>query len=293
MTRPLVVEAMRGLGDTIFQRPFIRAAAARGPVWIETPWPELYSDLPVQFVRMTTPLRTQARNLARQAPERWSQAPADSQRVVMGYGRELRRRSIVEALEAKLPLDGEPFRFDLPPELSRPWLAESRPIALIRPVTLRREWKNEARNPHPAYVSRLAARLMDTHHVISVADLEGSAEYLAGQPVPAHTRFERGELDVSLLLRLIAQADVAIGGVGFLVPAAIALQTRAYIVLGGQGGHNGPDKITDPRMNLDRIGFARPVNLCPCDRMLHRCDKRISNLEGGFTAWATSQGLSI
>ena len=285
LTRPIVVEAMKGLGDSIYQRPFIRAAADRGPVWVETPWPELYTDLGVQFAPMTTPLRTQAENLARQDRSRFSRPPADAVRVRMGYGRDLARSSILRSLERQLPLDGSPLVFDLPAELSRPWLATERPIALVRPVTVRAEWRNEARNPIPLYVEQCAEALTQTHHVVSVASLKAGAEWLAGSPVAAASRFERGELDVSLMLRLIAQADVVIGGVGFLLPAALALRSRAFIILGGHGAHNAPEKTTDPRLDLSRLGFARPDRFCICDKMLHRCEKTISNLEGRFRTW--------
>jgi hypothetical protein len=293
VTTPILVEAMKGLGDSIYQRPFIRAAAARGPVWIATPWPELYSDLPVQFAPMVTILRTQARNLARQSPDRFSAPPRHARRVRMGYGHKLSRSSIIRCLEENLPLDGAELVFDLPAELRRPWLAGRRPIALVRPVTVRSEWRNEARNPLPAYVSRLAARLMASHHVITVADLQPGAEWLDGPPVPAHTRFERGELDVSLLMRLIAQADLVIGGVGFLLPAAIAQATPAFIVQGGHGAHNAPERITDPRLDTSRIGFARPDRFCVCDKMLHRCEKTISDLDERFETWARALSLKV
>lgn len=292
MTRPIVVEAMKGLGDSIYQRPFVRAAAERGPVWIETPWPELYSDLGVRFAPVATNLRTQARNLRRQPKSLFSKIPENARRVRLGYGRDLSRTSIVRALEAQLPLEGAPLVFDLPPELSRPWIATSRPIAFVRPVTVRSEWRNEARNPHPVYVAELARRLMDTHCVISVADLQPGAEWLAGAGVEAHIRFERGQLDVTLLLRLLAQSALAIGGVGFLVPAALATRTPAFIVQGGHGLHNGPDKITDPRLDTSRLGFARPDRFCVCDKMLHRCDKTISNLDGKFSEWTRALSLS-
>lgn len=293
MSDPIVIEAMKGLGDTIYQRPFVRAAAARGPVWIETPWPELYSDLPVRFAPMTTVLRTQARNLARHDKARFSRPPRGARRVRMGYGRDLSRSSIIRCLEAQLPLDGAELVFDLPPELSTPWLAASRPLAFVRPVTVREEWRNEARNPIPHYVAELAERLSETHHVVSIADLAPRAEWLAGGPIGAHQRFEKGELDVSLMLRLLAQSAVAVGGVGFLLPAAIALRTPAFIVQGGHGGHNAPERILDPRLDTSRIGFARPDRYCVCDKMLHGCNKTISGLDERFAAWATQQRIAL
>ena len=47
----MIVRGMKGLGDNIYQRAFVKRLP--GPVYLETPWPELYEDLPgVKFVRL-------------------------------------------------------------------------------------------------------------------------------------------------------------------------------------------------------------------------------------------------
>ncbi|HSV22880.1 MAG TPA: hypothetical protein VLJ17_07615, partial [Xanthobacteraceae bacterium] len=68
------------------------------------------------------------------------------------------------------------FVFDLP-DIGPPPLSD-RKIALIRPVTVRREWANTARNPIPSYVNDIAAALMETHCVVVVADLQDDEEWL-------------------------------------------------------------------------------------------------------------------
>src|SRR5262245_9263081 len=50
---PLLVRGMWGLGDNCYARPFVRAAAEKYDVWLETPWPELYEDIELRFVRGT------------------------------------------------------------------------------------------------------------------------------------------------------------------------------------------------------------------------------------------------
>ena len=71
----VLIRGMYGLGDNCYSRPFVRAATARYQVWLDTPWPELYQDLDLRFVRGTRKLRTQLANMARQPADRWSRPP--------------------------------------------------------------------------------------------------------------------------------------------------------------------------------------------------------------------------
>lgn len=281
---PLFVDGMRGLGDNIYQRPFVAAAAQVRRVWISTPWPELYADLPVRFVKTNTELRTQAENEARQPADRWSDPPAHAVRVRPSYaGEALRRGSIFRAMERAFGI--RPAAFDLPDMGPSP-VTSKRPVAVIRPVTVRREWRNEARNPRPEYLYWIARQLRRTHHVVVVAHLKSGEEWPDGELPAHHQALTAGELDVRQMLALVRDADVSVGGVGWLVPAAVALKARAFIVLGGQGGHNSPDKITDPRMDVSRIGWATPAAYCRCDAMLHRCNKLIPDLAAQWAGFA-------
>ena len=70
MKPSLLIRGQWGLGDNIFARPIVRACVAKYDVWLETPWPELFEDLPIRFVAARRDLRTQMRNVARQSPAR-------------------------------------------------------------------------------------------------------------------------------------------------------------------------------------------------------------------------------
>jgi len=293
---PLIINSNWGLGDNIFQRPFVRAAAASSTVYMDTPWPELYADLPIKFIRNPKRegrLRTQTKNVKRQPEWFWEPRPKVAQEISLSYGHAiLQGRSIVRAIERNLPLKGAPFRFDLPELGGHRFEHSTRPIAIVRPVTLRREWFNEARNPRPEYLKRIADRLMDTHHVVSIADLRIAEEWLVDPVPPAHERLHNGELDVRELLAIVRDADAIIGGVGWIVPASIALKTDCFVILGGMGSHNSPAMITDPRMDLSRLGFATPDRFCACSNMRHRCDKTISNLDAQFEKWLDQLGAT-
>jgi hypothetical protein len=258
-------------------------------VQLETPWPELYVDLDIKFVRGTRKLRTQQKNIARQQPELWSQPKNAIREIKINYT-ELASSSIIRAMERRwsvLKVKFDPALFDLPDMGPSP-VTSDRPIAVIRPVTVRTEWRNEARNPRPEYLAVLAAELMATHTVVAVADLAPGQEWAIGELPPAHHHFLFGELGVRELLALVRDADLVLGGVGWIVPAGLALKVKTFIVLGGHGGHNAPAKITDPRLDLSRIGFAIPERFCRCSNMLHKCDKTIADPLGQFHRWSRS-----
>ena len=283
---------MRGLGDNIYQRAFVRVLAEQRPVYLRTPWPELYEDLPaVHFVRDETPLRTQAKNLARQDASRWSPAPERCipRRIAYGAGH-LRQGSIVDAM--RLGFKCEPGTFDLPATGESLPFASDRPIAVVRPVTARREWLNVARNPRPEYVAEIAASLLALgYFVVSVADVADGAEWFVGDPPPCTIALHSGELSVRQLFTLIRTASVVVGGVGWVVPACIATGTPLFCILGGQGGHNAPSRILDRSMSLDRVSFTEPDRFCRCENMRHECDKRNSRIADDWRAFRLAQGL--
>ena len=253
----------------------------------------MFEDLPLRFVKGVRALRTQMQNVLLQPAGRWSAPPHNAREVRLSYGnKQLEAGSIVDAIELVLPHGSSRPIWDLP-ELGRsPIDPCGAKLAVIRPVTVRTEWRNEARNPRPEYVAEIAAELKRRGFaVVVVAHLRPGEEWLEGDMPPHSAAFVNGEFDVRQLLALIRDADVVVGGVGWIVPAAIALKTKAFIVLGGQGGHNAPEKITDPRMDLSRIGFATPENYCKCSNMRHQCDKRIPNLSTQFDSWTRKVGL--
>lgn len=268
------VIGMLGLGDNIYQRAYINAI--REPVYLQTPWPELYRDLPhVRPVRPDTKLRTQAKNLRRY--NGWSVMPR-GHLVRVAYGR-----------EGILPGMGRCFR-TLPAEMDLPDFGPAPvdgPYVVVRPVTVRAEWRADTRNPLPEYIAQAAAAMrMRGFKVVSVADLSDGAEW-ALDPLPvADVQHHAGELQVEQLLALVQGAVAVIGGIGWIVPAAIAAKVPAWIVCGGQGGYNAPELITAPTMDLTRIAFAVPDNFCRCTQREHTCDKRISDYDQRFAEWA-------
>lgn len=269
----MIVHGMRGLGDSIYSRAFIKALP--GELYVDTPWPELLKDLPnVHFIRPQTTLRTQAKNIARHAD--WVMPPGRQPARHIRYGAE----GIIPGMTASFGV--APAEFDLP---TLPPSPEQGKYVVVRPSTVRSEWRADTRNPDPEYIYRAAweARLRG-YKVISVADLQEGQEWLVGELPQAHVQYHKGELPVEQLLSLVANASAVIGGIGWLVPAALAAKVPAWIICGGQGGYNAPELIT-PKGQTN-ITFAVPDNFCRCRLKQHGCDKRISDYDAKLTAWA-------
>jgi hypothetical protein len=282
------INSMKGLGDNIFQRHIVKALLnSRNEVWISTPWPELYRDLSVHFVRVETSLRTQKKNMEKSATDWVSSYPSDCMVINPAYGaRDLEKGSIIRAMESKAGFKLDITDFGLSSYGGLPCQIKNngRPVAVIRPVTVRREWENTARAPLPKYIEEASLELKRRGYwVVSVADLDGDNEWLVGSEPYADQKFYKGELGISDLMGLIEGSAVVVGGVGWIVPACIALETPLFCILGGQGGHNAPGIITDTRMNLSMIRFATPDKFCRCTDMKHQCEKVISNMLFSFT----------
>lgn len=298
MALPLFIRGMLGLGDNIFARPFVREQLRHYPaVYLSTSWPELYEDMTgLRFVCPNTKLRTQAKNVDAQHTGRWHTMPLNARlcRVSYGHGPIRTHGTIARAIEACFPQKPAAPVWDLPvfpAPVGRGF--GNRPLAVVRPVTERTEWHNAARGPLPEYVARIAAALMDTHHVVSVADLAPGAEWLTGEAPPAHTSYHAGELDVRALLGLVQRAAVVVGGVGWIVPAGIAARVPTFVIHGGMGAHNAPAVITDPRFDLSNYGFALPERFCTCATMKHTCPKKIPDLATQWNRFASPRCLPL
>lgn len=269
----MLIYGMQGLGDNIYQRAFIKHLPQ--PIYLQTPWPELYRDMRVRFLKPDTKLRTQLKNVERN--NCWAAPSFAQQSKRNSYGSE----GIFTGMRRSLGV--EPGSLDLPDFGESPVTGK---YAVVRPVSIRAEWRADSRNPLPEYVNSAAAILRSQGYtVVSVADLELEKEWPVGDLPDADIRFHKGELPIEKLLALVNSAAVVVGGIGWIVPACIAAKVPAWIVCGGQGGFNHPNLITDCTMDLSKIDFAVPENYCRCSRREHECDKRINNHDKRFAEW--------
>ena len=206
-----------------------------------------------------------------------------SEVLTIFYGpEELKKGSIVDAMTWQFGKAASVF--DLPSYGESPVTAD-KPIAVIRPATVRKEWANPARNPDPKYLAAAARELRKHFYVVSLADLEEDEEWLVGEQPEADLQLHQGELSLTEMLALVEHAAVVVSGVGWALPAAICYQTPVFIVQGGCGAHNAPHIVTDPDMDLSRVGWAQPDDYCMCASMDHDCSKHIYGFNDKFKGW--------
>ena len=289
----LVVRGLRGLGDNINQRAFLKELDF--PFYLDTPWPELYSDFSnIQFLKCSTPLRTQNKNLARQPETLFVEPPKqDMVELQVQYGsRDLQKGSVYQKL-SQIFGGVRPKSFDLP-RFSWPQQVERCPkVAVIRPATIRKEWAAVSRNPLPEYLAEVSEQLIYAGWwVVSVADLEDNQEWIL-EPVPfANQKFHQGELGIKDLLGLCQGATALCGGHGWLTHLALVEKKPMLCVMGGFLGDNEPSKMADPAfMDVSSVTFLIPDHPCMCTTMTHvACDKRISNFKEKAQAWIRGLG---
>ncbi len=289
-----IVECFSGFGDSIMQRPFIRALSEREDiVYLKTPLPDIYADFPnVRFIKPAADYRTQSKHMTKIVPDLWKPEPArchPEDRIKMGYSGDhlVNGGSIFNAYESQIPLGKTKFIFDLPSWVNETEVPEiknnGKPIAVVRPVTIRKEWLASARAPRPEYINQLAYYLKcNGYHVVSMADTEPEVEWIVGAEPPAHQKFHRGELGLRKMLALVKNASVVVTGIGLFVPMGIAAGTPTFAIFGGQGAYNQVSKITDFRMDLSKFGYALPERFCRCTELVHNCPKLIENLPEKF-----------
>lgn len=283
MPEKLYFDGMHGIGDNINQRCFVKALAERGhEVWLRTPLPEIYADLPnIHFVRANSPLRTQKISEENSQISFEKEPPGvPRKRIFYGNGH-LQAGSIFDAMQSQFGITPAPM--DLPQfKAAGIRTPDGKPVAVIRPTTERKEWHNASRGPLNQYIDDVSRQLaIRGFHVISVADVHEGQEWIPdGEPF-AHQKFHHGELSIWQMLALVERADIVLTGPCVVMHAALAYQRPMICLAGGNGGNNHHLKVTDPRcMDLSRALFVYPDHYCKCQEMIHDCDKRISGLSG-------------
>jgi hypothetical protein len=274
---------MHGLGDNLHQRALMREQLASGKeVWLETPWPSVYHDLPVNLLPKQSILRTQGKNVEREwarytkAREPYGITPL---RIWYSHDQIRREGSFLQAMAVasihrrvdpaafRLPIPErweEDFERDIAPSLSRtkPWL-------LYRPLVERTEWPGcAARNPDRVAYAALAKSLSVRFSVVSVADLEPGREWVTSDPVGAEVEFHAGELSFEMLA-VLASRSLVFASPGFALVLAQAVDTHLIAVF---GGFEAPRFYSygDPKQLL--IGPKTP---CECFSKTHNCAKGI------------------
>lgn len=289
---PIVLTTFWGLGDNLHVRAIVRELVKRYSVHLHTCHVELYHDLieqhGVKVHLRPTRLRAQAKTIEREAAGYCRDPlPAGARHLQTQYGLAGVKDagSILQAMIRSVGLSIERPDFSLPVKPAWRELLDRRlavhaidkPIMVLRPATVRKEYPPTARrNPHAGDFAALYAAIRDRFFVISVADLERDQEWIDGPELPADLKFHAGQFDFGDLAALWSRAALFFGPAGFGPILAQAVGTPSITVFGGNecfattqaaGAHLAPSLGIDPIKPCDCHGGYRG-----CNRM---CDKRI------------------
>lgn len=291
MNDDILLRGYQGLGDQFYQRPFIRrfCEAREGTVYLETPYPELYAGLGenLRFVRSGSGLRCQAEHERGVARGTWSTPPPGVETRILGYGIEHFRRLGTDvpprtfAEQLGVERQGADWSFT-PPDAWRDTaraMAGDGPYALVRPLTVRKDWPNPARNCLPEYLERAVERCIRAGlRIVSVADIR-PGEARVGRPLVgfgarqgerAGDVFLDGGVPLETLMGLISEAHMVISAVGFALPAAASMVIPMLCVF---GGYTPPASIIAP--DWHSVIAVAPEPCCDCLDQEHVCPKDI------------------
>ena len=162
-------------------------------------------------------------------------------------------------------------------------------VAFLRPVTVRKEWPALSRNCDPKYIEHSSQILKEMgYKIVLVADLEDGKEWIEGNKPYSDFEFLKGELKISQILSLFTLCKVAVGPVGWIVPAAMSSNTNTWIVGGGYGKYNAPEKLCP--YQCDNLTHITPDNFCLCGVQKHDCDLQIVGYAEKFKKWLLNLG---
>lgn len=269
------VQGMHGLGDNLHQRAVVRQLMRTNEVWLETPWPSIYHDMPgVHLVQKGSKLRTQAKNVLREIDQYSGKpCPAKASQVQVRYPPAMVRkhRSVLAAMCAQVGVPVDDFR------MPAPWdhgldLPAGKPILVFRPLVERSEWGgNRSRNPDVAAYLKLLESIRDRFFVVSVADLEQGKEWMVHDDIGADLTIHKGELDFKQLAALWRDASMVFTAPGFGVVLAQAVGTPVVAVFGGYEGAYS----FDAGAKLTPTLAIAPIEQCDCFSHTHKCNKTI------------------
>lgn len=284
--RPIYVVGMHGLGDNLHQRAIVRHLMKSREVWLETPWPCVYHDLVgdrLKLVNKGSRLRTQAKNALREAAL-FTRSPAPirarQQTMNVSYSPDRVRAegSVLGAMSAQCGIPVGDFTLPIPEawrEKAARWTEQwkpSKPLLIYRPLNERTEWGGCAsRNPDYESYARLIESIRHRYFVVSVADLQGGAEWMVGRHIRGDVELHGGELDFETLAALVESAGLVFSSPGFAVILAQAVGTPVCAVFGGY--ENGSSFVGGA--HLAPYLAVEPIKPCNCFSHRHACDKTI------------------
>lgn len=271
---------MHGLGDCLHQRALIRQLVDKYDLYLETSWPQVYWDIPINFIARGTKLRTQLKN-QENSKSYFSDIPSSVFKIIkIFYKPEMVRscKSVVRAMLKTANLDENDYDFSFCPKPE--WIdsaknllapnVENKPILIYRPLCIRQEWGGcVTRNPDIGAYNYLIELIKKDFFVISIADIKPPAETMVGIPIQADLEFHEGQLSFEQIAGLFALSSLVYTSPGFCAVLARSMGINLITLF---GGYEDGNSFSSGKGNYLAI---EPINPCPCFSHRHSCDKRI------------------
>lgn len=280
-----VLDLMHGLGDTLYQRAFVRQYPN---AYVLTPWPEMFADMQV------TPLKSAL----------WLHytQPEDSRyKITPPYIDELTKIKFwyhPEDLEVRAPysicgtFDRITAKTRQPGPLtwSFPPLPKSKHpgCAFVRPISVRGLTHEPSRACAAEYLHEAVRQLKKAGYTTVSASWAKPGSEVNIDPPECDLMYNEGQLGTMDMLALLNEAAVAVGSVSWFVPGVLCSRTPTAVIMGGYQKHNSPQQLMHADMQTDHVTWFQTDNPCLCSDMAHRCDKTITDFPEKFSSWLAS-----
>lgn len=288
MSKPvLFVRTMNAIGDCILSRPFIRVMANANRLALQTPFPELFSDLGVERIVRAKSNVPYASKAIREWGEKhdWRGAPKDkdgNKQEPIYFCYDINDpANVTDQLRLRMTnFTRHHYKFDLPPDVAL--TPPTQKYAVIRPVVTRDEFPVTARNCDPRYIYKanemLQAAGYTTFAVANVPDEDPA------HPYPnVDFNLGRGQLTFIEMMTLIRNADIVVSGPGFAMPMAVAAEKPMLAAIwGARRKLDNHNRIFHHWMDKSRVRNFVPDTPCTHSTDECGCDKTISHFEQGM-----------
>jgi hypothetical protein len=276
--KPLYIQGMHGLGDSVHERAVVRALNADGySVWLEASWPSVFHDLVgpnLHLVGKNMPLRTCSINAARERDKLQRditiQLPPRTPVLKMMYqGRQVGDGPILKAMfdvagvghryaeaDYRLPVPQE--WYGLLPDCLK---FHDKPLLVYRPLTARPEGRGGSlRNANVDDYAEVFAAIRDDYTVVSLSFLDPKEEWIVGPRLRADFTFNHGELVFEQIAALFSRAAMVYTSSGMGAVLAPAVGTPCISI---QGGYEPASWHQDGAKFAPFLGI-NPIKPCIC-----------------------------
>ncbi len=245
----MYIETMLGLGDCIYLRPILKWLPVR-PKLI-TPWPQIFPEY--QCCRpIWNHLRTQRDNIANYQGDLLEATPYPEYKLTYDLDRGTIQENYCNQLlgfqpkylETSLIVQGDPF---------------VKPLCLIRPNTIRKEWPCYARNPKTEYLQRFIDKHRKQYYFITLVNVKPDEEWIDGELDVDEKLINQ---PIEKVLTLFQSAALIVTSPSFWVALGLEMHKRMLVIY---GAHEEHFRINDKRIDHSQVTIIepKPFDRCP------------------------------